>query len=1001
MPDKNKKGKKMRTSGQLTKKDMCVNNNNASVSVRADNILQARIQKEVLRQFLNGEIEHDPDSVREALMLSFMDNDLQFENRYQQEALIRSWADRIIRYGTWEQRDLTYPERGTNEDGENMLYLPDVNGNRTDTVVNIFGEDVKVVPDYITRNGNAVTIGKIKTGATPGTKAKLKAENEQYEIYAYGLLGKKLYPGAQITVELDHLADTTGEVEHTLMHLPYEPDEDEAHAALLGDHASGTYYDKRRQILFTDDVQKGFEERHAAEEMEDSVEVTEDCATCPKFNICNYSEPPISMDTELSVRPISEIHLTEEQQAAVDYRHGTVRINAGAGAGKTLVVAWRVKEMLKEGVRPEEILLTTFTNAGANEMKARVEDYCEAEGIEFDHEKLQMSTINAFCQTIIDDHYEELGFSRPPRIIPKEVQLDRINQILSRYPKVSIFNYTQQYTPEKYRNDTRALLFAEKFFEVIKEQGYTREDNPWNEGKKKWDKEMNRYLQIPPEDLDLIFTMYEDYDHTIKAEDRIEYPDQLNLVEKLYEMHPDLFDNLGKKHIIVDEFQDTDLPQIKLLQQMKDASCFESLMCVGDDSQAIFSFRHTSPEYLINFAKYLGDGNEATGYRCDNINLVENHRSTANIIDFANSINRLNVNRVDKDLIATKDYADPVEVRGYYSKHQEYVDIAKQIKEDIDNGTKPYDIAFLAYTKKELNELAGELTKLGVGSVLIVPQPYLSDSNCAAAQTFFDSFVYGTTQGIMDYINAKGKGSLIGLSASEIEEKVSDFKESLNGENLTVEKFIEYVRALDPEGKDECLNSFIEKKLEPCRDIEEMKDLFRAMKIYGEENDFKREGRSAEVCLSTIHSAKGLEWDKVYYSVDGLDKEKFHKGFNSNRCIDEKEENNRMHFVAASRARSECHCAGVYTIDTSPQSGYPVNNYLKSAFEIIGKPFVFQTSQIRAVRAQENRANKAAEEAERRRVPRTPSHEMTLDEYRAMTENAHQINMFDYDNQRD
>lgn len=968
----------MKTSSQLTKQHTCANNSHINISVRNDNMIYAGVQKDVLKQVLNGELENDFDTIKDELLSLFDAKDIVFENRYQKEDMINQWARRIVRYCTWEQRELQIPQKADFMDPDSPLVIEDEEGNLQNTDIEMYGEPIRVLPDFITRNGHVTTIGKIKTSRVP---AKPDEEFQQQEIYALGLLGKKLFPNDRINIEINHLGDVSGPIEYALSDQSYNIDPTTAREILKANHTYGTYKSKTNDRIFDEQMIRDFETQHEEEMRASEIEVTEDCTSCPKFNICNYTEPPIPMELEASVKPISEIHLTEEQQQAVDARNGIYRINAGAGAGKTLVVSWRVKEMLKEGIDPKKILLITFTNAGASEMKARVQNYCAADNIEFDPEDLNMTTFNAFCQKIIDANYEQLGFDRTPTIIPEEIRMDRINTILSRYPRISTWQYKR--AGGTFTAPNNALSQAKKLFAVIKENRYTKENCPWHTGNDEfklkrgvWDDNMNGYVRLTEEDIEYVFQMYEDYNRTIKLENKIEYADQMLLVEELYRQNPNLFEELGFEHIIVDEFQDTDLPQIQLLQHMKDTHAFQSLMCVGDDSQAIFGFRHTSPEYMINFGEYLGDGNAETGYLFNDIYLVENHRSTANIIDFANKINDNSEDKVDKTLIPTKGYASPVCVDGYYTKNQEYKEVARRIKADIDAGKHPYDIAFLAYTKNELLGVASELTKLGIPSILMNPLPYLDNSNCAATKTFFDSYAYKTTQGLMDYINAKEHGTLLAASNEEIQADIMAFEEELDGQIPSRDEFIKYIKDLDPEEKDPCLQDFIESKLEPCQSLDELKDLFRALNLYGKESMYKREGRYDGVCLCTIHSAKGLEWDNVYYSVDSLDKEKFHNSFNTTRYHAEKEELNRMHFVAASRAKEMCACVGKYTIKDKLDD-MQLNNTLKLSYSIVDKPLGFRSEMVRITKRQEKdemkrqKEEKDAKDLNTKRVPKS------------------------------
>jgi len=999
----------MKTSSQLTKQYTCPNHNDTILSVRADGMIYAQVQKEVLKEILNGELPNDEETIRDEIDSLLQSKDVSFENRYQKNDSIYLWSKRIKKYCEWEQRDIIMPEPYDITDPESPLMLPSSDGTMQNTVVPVFGQDIKVLPDFITRNGNVTTVGKIKTSRVP---LKLDKDFDTNEVYALGLLGKKLFPNDRIEVEINHLGDVSAAIEIALSDYGYNTDTETVKEVLRSSHVSnpGSYKPKTNDKEFTAEMEAKFEAEHEAEQQSDEIEVAEDCSSCPKFNICNYTEPPVPMDIDVAVKPISDIHLTEEQQQAVDAREGVYRINAGAGAGKTLVVAWRVKEMLKEGIDPKKILLITFTNAGAQEMKARVQNYCAADNVTADTNDLTMTTFNAFCQTIINANYDTLGFTRQPTIIPEEIRMNRINVILGQYPRISSWKYTRTASSNGYNYDkNNALNVSKKMFTVIKENGYTRLDNPWiattshDERVGIYDPSLNMYAKLTSEDLDNIFLMYNDFDRQIKSENKIEYADQIKLVEKLYEMNPDLFNNLGFEHIIVDEFQDTDYPQIRLLQKLKDTPSFHSLMCVGDDSQAIFGFRHTSPEYMINFGKYLGDGNEDTGYIFNDLYLVENHRSTADIIDYANKINENSLNRVDKTLVPTKGYNDPVLVSGFYSSNQEYKAVAEAIKRDIDAGKKPYDIAFLAFKKTELLALASELTKLGVPSILMNPVPYLDNSNCAATKTFFDSFAYKTTQGIMDYINAKEHGSLVAASSEEIQNKVNEFKETLDGEIPTRDNFIEYTKSLDPEEKDPCLQDFIEQKLEPCADMDELKDLFKAMTLYGKESTFKREGRYDGVALCTIHSAKGLEWDNVYYSVDSLDRPKFHSFANSSKIIEEKEEINRMHFVAASRAKEKCECVGKYTIKDTLDD-MQLNNTLKLSYNILDKPYEFQSNMVRMVARQErDEAKRLREQGQATEVRHTvpvvrEMSEAQIAEYNRLTENAEQMDITAYMN---
>ena len=253
---------------------------------------------------------------------------------------------------------------------------------------------------------------------------------------------------------------------------------------------------------------------------------------------------------------------------------------------------------------------------------------------------------------------------------------------------------------------------------------------------------------------------------------------------------------------------------------------------------------------MINFEQYFG--------RFDDFNLVENHRSAGRIIDLANKVNAMNTNRVEKDLIATKQDGLVPTIEGFYSQKSEYEWVAKQIQKDIEDGKNPSDIAFLASDRMELTKMASVLTEMGIPSILMNPVPYISNSRVAALTTFYESFTEGTTKGLLDYKNCLMDGALKGVSGLELEAIADEFLMQINSEEKTTAKFLEYADALDPDKTDECYQSFLE-KITGCENAEEIAEFFRDFKLYGADSKFKREGKYEGVCLTTVHSAKGLE----------------------------------------------------------------------------------------------------------------------------------------------
>ena len=498
-------------------------------------------------------------------------------------------------------------------------------------------------------------------------------------------------------------------------------------------------------------------------------------------------------------------------------------------------------------------------------------------------------------------------------------------------------------------NSKIAYIRASVEFEAIKREGYTRQTYPpeWN-------------AIYKPEDLDSLFMMYAEYNKQLRRKNYLEFDDQIKYVEKLHELNPHLFEELGYEHIVVDEFQDTDLPQIKLLQKMCDTTCFKSLMCVGDDSQSIFGFRHTSSEYMVNFKDYFGN----YGYRgiagVDDLKLTDNHRSTGLIVSLANKTNDLANVKVDKELVSTKPAGIPPEIQGFYSKKQEYAWIADEIASRWKNGER--SIACIMSTRDQLTAMASELTKRGIPSVLKSPVPMMSNSRVRALISFYDSYMGRTRQGFADYQNVLAHGEMRNFTASQIEEVAERFKADVFSKERTKANFLAFANALDLEQKDECYQKFLE-RFDGLEDMSEVSDVLENFKLYGMHEDFRREGRYEGVNLTTVHSSKGLEWDTTYLCVDKIDEMKFHE--RRTRSTYDYDEGVHKLYVGQTRAKENLIITGEYLlgIKNDKRAGTSqiiYNNFLAKLYEFTGRQINQEFSWVEYCEV------KAREEAEKK-----------------------------------
>lgn len=306
----------------------------------------------------------------------------------------------------------------------------------------------------------------------------------------------------------------------------------------------------------------------------------EDCKMCSFFDICKYQPAPVKTVKEPRVTKVSDINLTKKQEEAVNFVKGICRINAGAGSGKTLVVALRTVVLLANGVAPETIFLVTFSNAGAEEMRTRIKAIGANFGIAPEVvDAVRIMTFNAFGQDIIKKEYDSFGFPSEPKVIDDEERSIIIADILDKnfVPSLNYAQFTANLGAVK-----GALVMAKLVFDVIKRGRYGDSD----EDLKTIQEELGsnkRFVGV--DSIKALVGLYGEYDSRLKAESLVEFADQEVLVQELLRENPFYLNDFGFTHIIVDEFQDSSAWQIEFIKKLTDAPSFESLMVVGDDSQ--------------------------------------------------------------------------------------------------------------------------------------------------------------------------------------------------------------------------------------------------------------------------------------------------------------------------------------------------------------------------------------------------------------------------------
>ena len=407
-----------------------------------------------------------------------------------------------------------------------------------------------------------------------------------------------------------------------------------------------------------------------------------------------------------------DVSLDEYQKSAVEYTDRPLVINAGPGAGKTRVIIERVVHLINEGALPESILVITFTNKAAEELRERFKKDTQ---LDFNViNQMRISTIHSFCRSLLSDysdipynllkresernlffnkHRKELGFVGPSFLRNYES-----GQVLKKYDEYALFEVDSDalvdYIESKYSPCGEYLKYIDEFYRTHSENQYPSKKEI-KQHKFRCDVYKARYLQIAKSYKDWIDLM-----------EREHVCDQNYLLVKALEILSDN-DNLKKvqyRNILIDEFQDTDAIQIQIFEHLR--SIADTFTVVGDADQSIYSFRAANPKFFNEYSR---------SDEFENRVLVNNYRSTRDIVDF-NEKFIVEKRSAQKNLKTTNDAKIPVCLFENSDDDQEYKGIAYIIKNLMDYGkiTKYSDVCVLFRSHKDKKDFLEEFEKQNI-----------------------------------------------------------------------------------------------------------------------------------------------------------------------------------------------------------------------------------------------------------------------------------------------
>ena len=585
-------------------------------------------------------------------------------------------------------------------------------------------------------------------------------------------------------------------------------------------------------------------------------------------------------------------NLNDKQLEAVKITEGPLLVLAGAGSGKTKVLTTRIAYLIKEkNVDPYNILAITFTNKAAKEMKERIINLIGSVGY-----SMQISTFHSFGLSIIKDNYELLGYKPNFTILDSDDTLTLIKKILKDMnidPKI--------YNPKAIKN---SISSAKN--ELIDSKKYSK------------------YVGSDFERV--VLDVYKQYEKRLVSNNALDFDDLLMKPIELFSNNPSVLKEYQErfKYILIDEYQDTNEAQY-LLTKMLSAK-YKNICVVGDDSQAIYSWRGANYRNILNFEKDYKDTKV--------VYLEENYRSTKTILNAANSVIKNNVEKKEKNLWTNNEEGVKITYHKALSEVDEACYVRDEVKKLIKDGISPSDIAILYRTNAQSRVMEDAMLESQI-PYKVIGSFYFYNRREIKDLISYLKLIYNNDDdtSLIRIINTPKRGiglkTIENLSIKALENNTSMYNSIDSGKELIFKNLIEDLKkeqenlsltelvdlVLNKSGMKEELVK--ENSIEADIRLENLEEFKSITRSFEEANGIVSLGEFLEqitlvsdmeehknndnvVTLMTIHSAKGLEFENVF--IIGMEEGIFpHK--NSSDLREDLEEERRLCYVAITRAK--------------------------------------------------------------------------------------------------
>lgn len=606
-------------------------------------------------------------------------------------------------------------------------------------------------------------------------------------------------------------------------------------------------------------------------------------------------------------------NLNQEQLKAVKNIKGPLLILAGAGSGKTRVLTSRIAYLIQSGVRARDILAVTFTNKAAKEMRARLSSILGEEIVKY----MWVGTFHSICGRILRQDVESFSF-------PSGKKLDKNFTIYDEQDSMAVIKSAIK----KLNLDDK--IYAPKYIKSIISNAKNKMQDAHSFSTFARDFKSQK-----------IASVFEEYENSLNNNNAIDFDDMLMLAVKLLEQQPEVREKYFSRfqHLLVDEFQDTNQAQYKLVNMLytnlSDKHMENRSLCVvGDIDQSIYSWRGADFKIIMNFKHDFPD--------TDVIKLEQNYRSTENILNVANAIIENNEERVDKVLYSQKGEGEKISYFEAQDEADEAHYIAQVIKKTSTDFNRfailyrtnaqsraieeacishsiPYKIygGLKFYDRKEIKDIVAYLKLIynphdsqSFKRIVNVPKRAIGETSIKNLQAIADSQDISLFEAVLNLEESEGLNS-------KTKEKLKKFAELITNLRAAQEKYnlrefiglvIEksgYLRELSEEKTPEN-----ESRIENLQELVNVAGEFEADDLNNVLGEFLSqvalvsdidglENISNNVTLMTLHAAKGLEFPIVFLA--GLEEGIFphQRTFTSNS---ELEEERRLMYVGVTRA---------------------------------------------------------------------------------------------------